>query len=481
MNEIKITLSKDNLHIKIDCEDRQYYLDLKEAFNFPVAGYNFMPRYLNSGWDGKVSLFNSGNKTLPYGIFLDYLKFHRNKYKNIELNVDAKVKALFNGKHLKPKFDLKFYPYDYQEDCILTILKHTKCIVKVATASGKSLIISYVIKTLLEKYKNKQYLIIVPTTNLVEQFYKDMIDYGIDSEIIGRVYSDIKEPDKTIVVSTWQSLMNNHDWLDRFYGVVVDECHITSSGQEVKKILTKACNAVYRFGVTGTLPSTQLELSNVKAFLGPVVKNYSAKELGDAGSVSQCRIIAYNLQHQQEFDGEYFEVREKVFQSPARLSFIKDTINDIGMENILVLVNLVEKEGMVLRDYLKKHMPDREVIFLWGDTKVKEREFHRKDFDDKKNKVVISTWPLFKLGVNVPSLKYIMMASPLKSKISVLQSVGRVLRKHFSKVDGAVVIDIIDQVPYLYSHGEIRGKYYKNEGFKTTEKKVCLPDGAYVV
>jgi superfamily II DNA or RNA helicase len=326
----------------------------------------------------------------------------------------------------------------------------------------------------MENYKDKQYLIIVPTINLVEQFYTDLISYGMDGNLIGRVYSEISEPDKPIVISTWQSLQNNMDWMDRFFTVVVDECHITEKGVQITKILKAAVNAVYRFGVTGTLPSEKLELSNVKSYLGPVTKNYSAKELGDAGFISRVHIDLYNLQYQQEFQGEYWEIREKVFQTPARMSFIKKTIEGIGDNNILILVSLVEKEGVPLQEYLQKQFPDREVTFIYGDTKVGEREHHRQEFNDKNNKIVVATYPIFKLGVNVPSLKYIMLASPLKSKISVLQSIGRVLRLHASKIDGAFVIDIVDQVPYLWGHGEQRIKYYKKEKFEIEEKIVSL-------
>ncbi len=475
---VKVTL-QDSLHIHIESPDRQYYDDVKEFFSFYVPGYIFMPRYQNSTWDGQVSLFNYGRKSLPAGLFFDFLKFHKQKFQTEPLEVSPEVKALFTGVKLKPKFDLKLYPYGYQEDCIRTALKHKRCILHVSTASGKSNIITYIVKTLLEKWKNNQYLIIVPTINLVEQFYTDMVvEYGIDKALVGRVYDKIKQPDRSIVVSTWQSLSKHHEWLDRFHGVIVDEVWIAKlTSGEIKKILAKAVNAEIRLGLTGTLPDAKLDLANIKSYLGPVVRRYSAKELSDDGYVSQCHILAYYLQYQQEFYGEYFDVRREVFSNPARLKFIRDTVDSLGYENILILVNLVEKEGKVLEAYLTKHMPDRDVIFIYGNTKVKDREHHRKDFENRteKNKVVIATYPVYKMGVNIPSLKHIMLGSPLKSKISVLQSVGRVLRKHLSKEDGGMVHDLIDIAPYLESHGDIRLKYYKKEGFDIEEKKICLP------
>ena len=170
---VKVLL-RNHLKIQIVANDRQYYEDLKNFFSYYVTGYRHMPRYLNTRWDGKVSLLNYNNKTLPYGLFFDFYKFHIAKYRNLPLEVEDKVKRLFTGIKLKPKYDLKLKPHDYQIECINAVLKYKRCIIHTAQASGKSLIISYILKTLLEKFNNNQYLIIVPTINLVEQFRNDI-------------------------------------------------------------------------------------------------------------------------------------------------------------------------------------------------------------------------------------------------------------------------------------------------------------------
>jgi superfamily II DNA or RNA helicase len=474
---VKITLS-NTLDIHIESQDRQYYYDLKEFFSYFVPGYQFMPAYQNSSWDGRVSLFNFGKKTLPYGLLMDVIKFHMKNFKTEPLEIAPEVKKIFSGPKLKPVYDLKYYPHDYQLDCIQAALKHKCCIMHVSTASGKSNIIAYIIKTLLEKWPAKQNLIIVPTINLVEQFYDDMINYGMDKALLGRVHSNIKEPEKPIVISTWQSLMKNHDWLSRFHSIVLDECHTSMNvtSMEIRKILAKATNAKYRIGLTGTTPPTMLDMCNVKSYLGPLIRSYAAKELGDAGYVSQCKVLVYKINSGREFEGEYFQVREQVFSDLRRMAFIGKVVKTLGKENVLILVSLVEREGEVLKDYLAKKFPKKDVVFIYGNVKAKDREHHRKDMDIRKNKIIIATYPTFKMGVNIPSLKYIILASPMKSKITVLQSIGRILRTHASKEDGAYAIDLWDIAPYLETHGDIRLKYYQKEGFETEVKDISLQD-----
>ena len=457
---VKVSLISP-LDMKIESSDKDYMNDIKYRFTFPVPGYQYMPAFKKGRWSGKTSLFTKD--TLPYGLLFDFVKIHKKFYENVILEVSDEVKNLFMGKKLEPIYDLKHYPYDYQDDCIVTALKHKRCILHVSVASGKSLIVTMFIKTLLENF-NKQYLVIVPTVNLVEQLYSDMIDYGIDSNIIGRVHANIQEPDKSIVISTWQSLSKRHKWLPRFHGVVVDECHTTGGSLEIRKILSKAINADYRLGVTGTLPGEKLNLFNIKSYLGPVVKKYSTAQLSKAGYVSKCNVLAHVIKHNINYQGEYFDVRCKVVNNIARMGYIKDIINNI-QDNVLILVNLVEKEGKILEEYLIKNLPDREVVFIYGETDVKTREQHRLDFDNRKNKVVIATYPILKIGVNIPSLKYIIFCSPLKSKISVLQSVGRTLRKYMTKTEGSYIIDLIDDVTYLRNHGDIRLEYYEREKF----------------
>lgn len=332
--------------------------------------------------------------------------------------------------------------------------------------SGKSLTITYIIKALMDENYIKKTLIIVPTINLVTQFHSDMIEYGIPENMIGRVYSKMKEFHKPIVVSTWQTLSKNIDKLSTFDCIICDEVH-SAKALTIKTILSRCYNAKFRYGFTGTMPPNKLDIWNVKSYLGPILKTFGAAELADMGYISHCKVNYINIEYdnKEKYNGEYNDVKDLVFTNPGRLNYLTNLLRTLD-GNVLVLVGKVEKEGQYLKDYLDKHNNShKEIVFIWGDTKPEEREYWRLELGKRKNIVLIATYQLFQLGINAPSLKYILFASPFKSKIRTLQSIGRALRKHDSK-DSAIIYDIVDNVLFLDDHGMRRRKYYLSERFE---------------
>lgn len=459
----------DDLHIQVITDDRAYIADLKAHFTDFVEGYRFQPKFRNGGWDGKICLVSSGN-VLPYGLLFDVMSFHKKNYKNKELKIDNEVKEFFSGVDIEPEYDLNIFPRPYQIECIEACLKYKSGIIVAATASGKSCAITYIIKTLMDNKNIKKALVIVPTINLVTQFHSDMIEYGIPEEIIGRVYSKMKEFDKKIVISTWQTLSKNYDKLNDFDCVIADECH-TSKAFTIKTILSKMTNAKFRFGFTGTMSPIKLDILNVKAYLGPIFKTFGAADLADMGYISHCRVNYINIMYDNKdrYIGEYNDVKDMIFTNTNRLHYIKEVLENLD-GNVLVLVGKVEKEGQLLKDYLdNSNNGKKEIVFMYGDTKADEREFWRLELGKRKNIILIATYQLFQLGINAPTLKYIMFASPFKSKIRTLQSIGRALRKHDSK-DEAVIYDIVDNVLFLEDHGMRRRKYYVSEHFEIEDR-----------
>jgi len=464
-----ITIRKlTNTRIQIDTTDYTYLRQLKDYFTDHVDGYFFMPKFQSGLWNGKISLFSPTTRSLPYGLLGDWMIFHKKNFRDVPYTLEDDVKKLFKGCNIPPVYDLTLFPYDYQQDCITMALKYARGILRVATAAGKSLIISYIIKTLIENDVTKSHLIIVPTIGLVEQFYGDMSEYGIDSNIIGRVYEKYKEFDKKIVISTWQTLSKNHDKLKRYECVIVDECH-GAKAHEIATILKKCETATYRLGLTGTLPSSKLDLWNVKAYLGPILKEYSSGELAERGYISKCNIKVINIEYSTDYDGAYDEVKDMVFTNDFRLSVVYKLVHDSD-HNILLLVGKVEKEGEFLKRYLEGC--EKEVIFLSGRNKVEDREYWRKECMNRDNIALIATYGIFQLGINIPNLKYIVLAAPFKSKIRVLQSIGRSLRIFANKADGAVIYDIADDVKYLDDHSIKRLRHYDLEKFGVEESTI---------
>lgn len=458
----------DDLSIQIVTDNRAYIADIKDFFTDYVEGFRFMPRYKQGGWNGKISMFTSNN-TLPFGLLFDVILFHKKLYKDLDLSIDQDVKEFFTGIDVDPDYDLNIFPRPYQLECIETCLKYRSGLVVAATASGKSVTITYIIKTLFNTNNISKALIIVPTINLVTQFHADMIDYGIDEDQIGRVYSKLKEFDKPIVISTWQTLIKNMDKLSDFDCVICDEVHI-SKAKSVQDILKHCNNTKFRYGFTGTMPLTKLDIWNIKSYLGPILKTFGSSELAEQGYISYCTVNLINIDYNdlEKYKGEYNDVKDMIFTNENRLKYIHKTLQNLD-GNVLVLVGKVEKEGKILKDYLDKHNTNgKEIVFIYGDTKIEEREYWRLEMGKRNNIILIATYQLFQLGINAPSLKYMLFASPFKSKIRTLQSIGRTLRKHDSK-DQAIIYDLVDMVDYLEDHGMRRRKFYEYEKFTINE------------
>ena len=467
MIEVKLKLA-NNLHIRILTEDRKYMINMREYFTQHVEGFQFMPAWRSGSWDGKICMINKVTNTIPYGLLFDFIRIHKKYFKNYKLVISDEVKQLFKGQKFIPRYNLSLKPYPYQKECIRACLNYTKGIIRSSTSSGKSLIISYIVKTLLERRKSgvNNAIVIVPSKQLVEQFYKDMIEYGIDKDIIGRVYQKYKQWDNSIVISTWQTLMNNHDKISYYDCVIIDETH-QSKSIELKKILKKS-NCKYRFGFTGTLHSSILDNWNTKSYIGPVLKDYPSGFLADKGYISKCNVNILNLEYQQKkIEGTYDEVKDIVFTNQFRMNLVKNLSNQLD-HNVLLLVGKVEKEGEVLEEYLKENT-DKEVVFLSGRDDVNLREEWRKKMGKSKNILMIATYGIFSTGINIPNLKYIVLVAPFKSKIRILQSIGRSLRKHEDKEDGAYIFDIHDHTNFFDKHGKIRYRYYDSEKFEINE------------
>jgi superfamily II DNA or RNA helicase len=287
--------------------------------------------------------------------------------------------------------------------------------------------------------------------------------------MIGKVYTGFKEWDRHIVISTWQSLKNNHSMLNMFHVVIGDECHQVKA-TELKKIFSKV-KAQYRIGFTGTLPNNITELYNIKSFLGPVLREYPSGLLAEQGFISKCNVKIIRLDYTNIEGNIYRDIKKEVFYTTKRLELIGDIVKK-AEENILLLVSYIP-EGKKLVDVLNR-LTNKEVIFLSGKDKVNLREEWRQKMIKEKNIALIATYGIFQQGINIPNLKYAMLASPVKSKIRTLQSVGRTLRLHENKKDGAVIYDIIDNVKFLKKHGKKRIEYYETEGFDIEEIKPLL-------
>ena len=440
----------------------------------------FNPKFKIGHWDGKIYLFDIYKKTLPFGLLGEFLAIKKKCFPNLKLEIDPEIKCFVEQDLYFESIEIeKLEPWDYrpyQEDCIRKALKYKKCILRAATSAGKSYIIAGIIKNLLHYKKIQNAIIIVPTTSLVEQFYKDLIDYGFYKEELGRVYSKFKDWDKKIVISTWQSLRHSIDNVIPFNCIIVDEVH-TARATVIRDIL-KISSSFYRIGCTGTLPESRLDLLNVKSYLGPVVADVSASELGKLGFISDIQILMYHINYKSKFHSDYNKAREEIYKNPFRLTIIQNLINTIT-KSILLLVGKVETEGKFLKQYfLDQNLCDEDhIVFISGSMDTCDREEWRQKIIQNPDEkyIVIATYSVFSTGVNIPNLSHLIFVSPYKSYIRIVQSIGRCLRKHASK-NGAIVYDLIDHNNKWFSkYGDIRLRFYDKEKFEVIEKTLEEP------
>ena len=508
---VYITL-KDNIHLKIDC-DRLIINEISEHFSYFVDGFKFTPQYKSGSWDGKIK-FLKGD-VLAFGLLFDLIKFLKKKgYKTV---VADEVKQLFNLSSNKWNLDnLNLIPRDYQTESINKMKQFSRGIIESCTGSGKSLVIGYVLNNLLQFEGIKKVLIVVPTTSLILQFKDDLMSYGINEDLIGQLYAEKKEYDKSIVISTWQSLVYDYvnkrngeikklhsvlrkklsvkerdkntsrlelllsddyrqmtkdktqvilDFLNSVDCVFIDETH-TVKAQQLQGLLQKLDHVNWRFGCTGTLPDSKIDLMGVKSYIGEVIHNVTVKDLTDRGYLNKCIVEVNKINYHNDFVGTLNEVKDNVFANKFRLLLIKQWLSDIGNDNSLILVGKIEKEGKLLERELQEYFPDKQIKFIHGGISTKIREEWRQKCINQDNVIIIAVYALFQAGINIPNLSHIIFASSYKAKIRTLQSIGRSLRKIQNK-GTSTVIDIVDMNnKFLSKHGNERMKFYKKEGFE---------------
>ena len=475
-----INISKKNeVYIKIDSEASTAQ-EICDHFTFMVPGYTFMPAYRNRIWDGKIRLFNVHNRLL-YGGLLEHLcKFLYTRDYKVKFDSD------FNNKKIEIEDDfiyslkLPVTPRDYQLVAVNHALTNHKTLLLSPTASGKSLIIYILIR-----YLNLKTLILVPTTSLVSQMYNDFREYGFD--VANNCHTVFAGRDKgselPVIISTWQSIYKmNQKYFEQYELVIGDEAHGFKS-KSLTSIMTKCINAKYRIGTTGTLDGTLTHKLVLEGLFGKVYKVTSTKKLIESKHLSPFTIKTILLKHPDSICHDlrnisYQEELDYLVNSEARNNFIKNLVLDLKT-NTLLLFRFVEKHGKLLYDAIKEESTDRTVFFVYGGTDGDTREQIRHIVESERNAIIVASYGVFSVGVNIRNLHNIIFASPSKSRIRNLQSIGRGLRKSENK-EIATLYDIADDLSYgsrfnyTLDHFEERKKMYKEENFETAEYFVQL-------
>ena len=476
MSDLVIQKSNE-VFLKIEAEPHVYY-ELRDHFTFEVEGAKFMPQYRNKHWNGEIHLFDLRKKQIYVGLLdriiafckrRDYqYKFVDNQYYGTPFEINegisyAGVKDYMRSICCHP-------PRKYQIQGVYDALRHNRKLLISPTASGKSLMIYSLVRYYIDK--GEKILLIVPTTSLVEQMYKDFQDYGWDAEsFCHRIYSGKEKTNEyPVTITTWQSVYKLERSFFEDYNVIIgDEAHLFKS-KSLVSIMTKLHHAKYRFGFTGTLDGTQTHKWVLEGLFGPAYKVTRTDELMKQGHLSQLDIQCLVLKHPpQKFDTYQDEI-QYLIEHEQRTKFITNLTLDLK-GNTLVLFSRVEAHGAVLFEKINKNKDsDRKVFFIHGGVDAEERELVREITETENNAIIVASYGTFSTGINIRNLHNVVFASPSKSRIRNLQSIGRVLRKSTNKVK-AILYDIADDCThnsrrnYTLNHFIERIKIYNEENF----------------
>ena len=489
MEVIKVK-KKNEVYMHVECEPSTE-AELSEHFCFFVPGYKFMPAYKNRMWDGKIRLYDSRKKTLYNGLYKYLSEFCEVRDYNLEVENNPTYGTLgslseHNLETLLGEISLSvngddITPRNYQLEGLSHTLKNKKTLLLSPTASGKSLIIYLAMRYYLHNNDNKV-LIIVPTTSLVEQMYSDFADYSSkDSwnaeDVCHRIYSGREKfgVEKRVIISTWQSIHKlQQSWFLDYGMVIGDEAH-NFKAKSLTSILEKCVNAEYRVGTTGTLDGTQTHQLVLEGLFGPVHKVITTKQLMDSNDLSQLEIDILLLKYRDEYCKEiaskkYQEELDFIVRYQPRNNFISNLALD-QKGNTLILFQYVEKHGKPLHTMLAEKMPkDRKLFYVSGETEVDTREKIRAITEQENDAIIVASIGTFSTGINIRRLHNIIFASPSKSQIRVLQSIGRGLRKSNDGKD-TKIYDIADDLHwkskknYTLQHAAERIKIYSRERF----------------
>ena len=473
-----LVISKSNeVFLKIETEPHIEY-ELRDHFKFEVPNMKFMPQYRNRHWNGEIHLYDMRSKQIYVGL-LDKIvsfcknygytyRFEDNKFYGLPFEVNDGIS--FEGVKDYMNSICSHSPRKYQIEGVYDALRHNRKLLISPTASGKSLMIYSLVRYYVDK--GQKILLVVPTTSLVEQMYKDFLDYGWNADsYCHRIYSGReKSNDAPVTITTWQSVYKLDRTFFEDYNVVIgDEAHLFES-KSLISIMTKLHHAKYRFGFTGTLDGTQTHKWVLEGVFGPSYKVTRTDELMKQGHLSQLDIQCIVLKHPPQKFEVFEDEIQYLISHEQRNRFITNLSLDLK-GNTLVLFSRVEAHGAVLYEKINNNKGEnRKVFFIHGGVDTEERELVREITERENNAIIVASYGTFSTGINIKNLHNVIFASPSKSRVRNLQSIGRVLRKGKNKTK-AVLYDISDDCTYnsrknyTLNHLIERIKIYNEENF----------------
>jgi superfamily II DNA or RNA helicase len=476
-------LIKDEVNVSIKGLELDARRRLLNMFKYEVPYARYLPAVRLGRWDGKVSYFQLGGSTyinllpkiipvleeMKYQIELDDQREYQTKFDFNEITAEA-----FSDMTWPKGHQIEGEPIvlrDYQVDIINNFLSNPQSMQEIATGAGKTLITA-ALSTKVEQYGRS--IVIVPNKSLVTQTEEDYINMGLD---VGVFYGDRKEFGHKHTICTWQSLnillkntknsvapITIGEFIEGVVCVMVDEVHMAKA-EALKTLLTGPMSTIpIRWGLTGTIPKEDFEFMSLLVSLGEVVGRKSASELQEQGVLANCEVNVVQLVDHGDY-GNYQSELKYLLTNDKRLDYLSTLVNKIGEEgNTLVLVDRVESGKEIV-----KRLGDR-AVFISGATKATDRKEHYDEIADVDNKIIVATYGVAAVGINIPRIFNLVLIEPGKSFVRVIQSIGRGIRKASDK-DFVKIWDITSTCKYAKRHLTKRKNFYKEANYPFVVQK----------
>lgn len=479
--------------------------EMYDYFSFFVEGYRFNPKFKYGSWDGKIRLMGL-NGDIPVGLVEQAKIFASNMMYDIEIDDWLQPKEKISNKEFDEWLKSKtiysgntiIEPYWYQRDSVFEAINFKRRVLNLPTSAGKSLIQALCAKWYTENHSDKV-LILVPTTTLVDQMIGDFVDYRLfkREECLGIRSGTERDSNAKIYVSTWQSAVKQpKEWFAKFGMLMNDECHLATA-KCLTDIIKKMDQCEYKLGLTGSLRDGKANLLQYIGLFGKVFKPVSTKTLMDEGQVSNLKINAIILEYADQLrkdvsDLTYQQEIDWLLTNRKRNKFIIELALKLANknENTFVMFKTI-KHGKLLYEALKRIRGEDKVYFVAGETETEIRSSMKGIAEDGEGIIFVASFGVFSTGISIKKIHNVILAHPTKSKITNLQTIGRILRKHSTKTV-AKLFDIIDnlaikntrknaknvysKINYTLQHGSVRLELYAREEFEYTVNKIKLPE-----
>ena len=477
-------------YIRIKC-DPSVGRELSEFFTFEVPGAKFMPSVRSRVWDGRIRLFSPGTGKIYFGLLPYVQKFLTENGHTVQLSEDFAKRNLdksITTKFIRSLEKGKLRARDYQIDAVHNILESDRGLILSPTGSGKSFIIYALVRYYVKKFDEKKVLIVVPTTGLVEQMYNDFAEYGwFPDEHCHKLYAGSdKHTSKEVIISTWQSIYKlDKRYFSQFGAVFVDEAHLAKA-KSLTGIMTKLHDCKYRTGLTGTLDGTEIHRLVLEGLFSVHEQVTTTSELIERKELSnlhiRCLVLEHTKQNRMLMKGKtYQQEMEYLSTHLKRNQFIKNLTCSLE-GNTLVLAQYIEKQLVPLCNLIVDNCgEDRNIYLIYGATPTDDREKVRELVEKNNNCIIVASYGTFSTGVNIKRIHNIVFASPYKSQIKVLQSIGRGLRLAGDK-EQLNIFDLSDDLSYnnksnyTLNHFSERISIYNEQGFDYDIVPVKLKD-----